>query len=119
VRLVQPAAAQRYPASLPLADALRTDFNPQPQTSQYCDQGTLRDVVKGGAFRAPPVDGRAAMDLAPVLEILLDVAYAMQYLHSLQLVHGDIKVRAARPPLPDRPTCVFRHATTTFATARG
>ncbi|KIY95882.1 Mitogen-activated protein kinase kinase kinase 11 [Monoraphidium neglectum] len=59
---------------------------------EYCDQGTLRDVVKGGAFRAPPVDGRAAMDLAPVLEILLDVAYAMQYLHSLQLVHGDIKL---------------------------
>jgi serine/threonine protein kinase len=33
------------------------------------------------------------VELSAAIEVLLDVAYATQYLHSMQLVHGDIKVR--------------------------
>jgi serine/threonine protein kinase len=36
--------------------------------------------------------GAIGVDLASAIEVLLDVAYAMQYLHSLGLVHGDVKM---------------------------
>jgi serine/threonine protein kinase len=43
--------------------------------------------------------GAIGVDLAAAVEVLLDVAYAVQYLHSLGLVHGDVKVRRpARAP---------------------
>jgi serine/threonine protein kinase len=59
---------------------------------QYCDLGTLHDSIKAGRFHTWLPGGAIGIDLASAIEALLDVAYAVQYLHSLQLVHGDIKV---------------------------
>jgi len=61
---------------------------------EYCDRGTLRDAVKGGSFHSMLPNGAIGVDVAAVVEVLLDVACAAQYLHSMRLVHGDIKVRA-------------------------
>lgn len=60
--------------------------------TQLCDRGTLRDAIRGGLFHARLPGGAIGVDLAAVVEVLLDVAYAVQYLHAMGLVHGDIKV---------------------------
>jgi serine/threonine protein kinase len=60
---------------------------------QYCDRGTLRDAVCSGTFHGTAGRGTPAADVDSVVEVLLDVAGAVQYLHSMKLVHGDIKVR--------------------------
>jgi serine/threonine protein kinase len=36
--------------------------------------------------------GAIGVRLAAALEVLVDVAYAVQYLHSMQLVHGDLRL---------------------------
>jgi serine/threonine protein kinase len=72
---------------------LRARPHPIARHKQYCDRGTLRDLVKAGAFHTWLLNGAIGVDLASLVEVLLDVAYAVQYLHSLGLVHGDIKVR--------------------------
>ncbi|KAI8469901.1 MAG: hypothetical protein J3K34DRAFT_521810 [Monoraphidium minutum] len=58
---------------------------------EYCDRGTLRDVIASGALAAPG-GGAGGAGAAAALEVLLDVAYAVQYLHSMGLVHGNIKM---------------------------
>jgi len=65
-----------------------------PNQKQYCDRGTLRDALKGGMFHRRLPGGAIGVDLSAAVEVLQDVAYAVQYLHSMQLVHGDIKVGA-------------------------
>ena len=63
---------------------------------QYCDRGSLRDAVKGGTYHTRLPDGRMAVSVPAVIEALLGVANALQYLHGLRLVHGDVKVRCER-----------------------
>ncbi|KIY94397.1 Mitogen-activated protein kinase kinase kinase 9 [Monoraphidium neglectum] len=63
-----------------------------------CDRGTLRDAIKGGLLHQSLPDGAIGIKLAPAAELLLDVAYAVQYLHSMQLVHGDLRELSAREP---------------------
>jgi hypothetical protein len=65
---------------------------PAHPAPQYCDRGSLRDAVRGGMFHRPLPNGAIGVDLAAVVEVLLDASYAVQYLHSMGLVHGDIKV---------------------------
>ena len=44
------------------------------------------------ALHAALPGGAVGVDYAGVVEVLLDVAHAVQYLHSMHLMHGDIKV---------------------------
>jgi hypothetical protein len=64
---------------------------------QPCDKGTLRSAIKQGMLHQALPNGAVGVRLAPAVELLLDVAYALQYLHSMQLVHGDVKVRTRAP----------------------
>lgn len=57
-----------------------------------CDRGTLRDAIGNGLLHQSLPDGAIGIKLAPAAELLLDVAYAVQYLHSMQLVHGDLRL---------------------------
>jgi serine/threonine protein kinase len=56
-------------------------------------------VLESGAFRrrtrGSGGHGAAAVDLPALLGVLTDVARALQYLHSLRLVHGDVKASGA------------------------
>jgi serine/threonine protein kinase len=67
---------------------------PTPCPEQLCDRGTLRDAIRGGLFHRRLPGGAVGVDLAAACDVLLDVACAVSYLHSLGLVHGDIKVGA-------------------------
>jgi len=77
------------------ANPLKSNQTKTTTPQQYCDRGTLRDAVKAGLFHRQLPDGSIGIDIGAVVDVLLDVAYAVQYLHSMQLVHGDIKVGVA------------------------
>jgi serine/threonine protein kinase len=49
---------------------------------EYCDVGTLRDVL---------FDNTNTMSPHTMISIALDVAKGMDYLHRLQIIHGDLK----------------------------
>ncbi|KAI8462418.1 MAG: kinase-like domain-containing protein [Monoraphidium minutum] len=60
---------------------------------EYMDKGTLGEQVrKAGMFHRRMADGSIGVDLAALLDILLDIANSLQYLHSISLLHGDIKL---------------------------
>ncbi|KIZ02098.1 putative serine/threonine-protein kinase pats1 [Monoraphidium neglectum] len=56
---------------------------------EYCDKGTMRQLLNAGCFRRP--DG--GRDLAGVVATALDVANAMVFLHENNVVHADLKAR--------------------------
>ena len=58
---------------------------------EYMDRGTLRDALDRGAFLSPSGDG---VNYVAVLETASEVAKGMLHLHSLNILHGDLKVRA-------------------------
>jgi serine/threonine protein kinase len=49
---------------------------------EYCDYGTLSKEIRNGRFDNSP---------RVVLEVLLEVALAIQYMHSMRILHCDIK----------------------------
>ncbi|KAI8463485.1 MAG: kinase-like domain-containing protein [Monoraphidium minutum] len=61
---------------------------------ELCDRGSLRDAVRRGAFhRRVRHDEALSVDADSVVEVLLDVASSLQYLHDrANLVHGDVKL---------------------------
>ena len=71
------AAAQMRQAAREGADFLETWL-----ILEYCDQGSLHDAVCSGRFRR---------DSGAGLLCLLDVAAGMQHLHSLEILHADLK----------------------------
>ena len=56
---------------------------------EYCDGGSLAEAVKGGCFlmRGPV----RAYRMTHVLRTALEIANAMNYLHSVRIIHGDLK----------------------------
>ncbi|KAI8470520.1 MAG: kinase-like domain-containing protein [Monoraphidium minutum] len=58
---------------------------------EYCDRGTLRATIDRGAFHARLPGGGLGVNLPALAGVLLDVAAALQYLHTVQLVHGDVR----------------------------
>ncbi|KAI8472601.1 MAG: hypothetical protein J3K34DRAFT_457740 [Monoraphidium minutum] len=79
---------------------------------EYCDQGTLRQALDRGRLRSPRT-GRTHLPTA--LALARDVAASLQYLHSQQVVHGDLKASnvllktAALPPRGGVPGLGARH----------
>ncbi|KAJ9524730.1 hypothetical protein QJQ45_024366 [Haematococcus lacustris] len=55
---------------------------------EYCDKGSLREALDEGAFM-----GANGLNYHAVLDTGLDVAKAMLHLHSLNVLHADLKAR--------------------------
>lgn len=61
---------------------------------EYCDKASLRDAISDRVFFrhsgcAPPQ--QATPNKASILRTLVDIAAGMEYLHSLNICHGDLK----------------------------
>ena len=61
---------------------------------EYMDKGTLRDALDSGIFINPAGD---EVDYEAVLETVAEVAKGMLHLHSLNILHGDLKVSLGGP----------------------
>lgn len=59
---------------------------------EFCEHGTLRDAIKRGVFHRQMPGGMLGVDVRTVVEVLLEVAESIGYLHSLKLLHCDIKI---------------------------
>ncbi|KAL3138629.1 hypothetical protein ABBQ32_006391 [Trebouxia sp. C0010 RCD-2024] len=59
---------------------------------EYCDKGSLQDGIEQGWFRRPPIKTApvAAPDLGSILLTAQEIAAALAYLHSLDVLHGDL-----------------------------
>ncbi|GMH41367.1 hypothetical protein BSKO_09277 [Bryopsis sp. KO-2023] len=55
---------------------------------EYCDRGSLWDAVLAGCFG----DGKVCL-YSKVVEVALEVAFAMQHLHEVGIIHGDLKAQ--------------------------
>lgn len=58
---------------------------------EYCDGGTLRDALDAGRFLSR--HSTTGVQYLTVLQIAREVARGMQHLHSLDIVHADLKTR--------------------------
>ncbi|KAI8463487.1 MAG: hypothetical protein J3K34DRAFT_145885 [Monoraphidium minutum] len=58
---------------------------------EYCEKGSLRDALDGGAFYMD--EERRRVNYAAVLDTAADVARAMLHLHRQQIIHSDLKAR--------------------------
>jgi hypothetical protein len=67
-----------------------------PPAQEYCDRGTLASALRSGSFHARLEGGVLGVDLGSVLEVLLDVASALRYLHSMKLVRRAAACAARR-----------------------
>ena len=61
---------------------------------EYCDRGTLADAVRGRArlFHRPLPGGAVGVDLAAVVDVLVEIAGSLAYMHRCNLLHGDVKL---------------------------
>jgi serine/threonine protein kinase len=75
------------------ANPVHTPVPNKTSPRQFCDKGTLRDAVKAFTFHQELEGGAIGVDVTAAVDVLQDIAYAVQYLHNVHLVHGDIKVR--------------------------
>lgn len=91
--------------ALPSHGPFRSTLLP-PQVCEYCDRGSLSDLLAGGKLvqmavsasqSANPVVQAAHRD-AWLLLCLLDIAQGLDYLHEATIVHGDLKVGAGTEP---------------------
>lgn len=55
---------------------------------EFCNKGSLWDAVKRGDFRNM---GVGSISYSKVMEVALEVAFAMQHLHEVGIIHGDLK----------------------------
>ncbi|KAG1660577.1 hypothetical protein FOA52_005113 [Chlamydomonas sp. UWO 241] len=58
---------------------------------EYCDRATLRHATKKGVFHKRLDNASVAVDMCAILQVLIEVAQAIQHLHALKLIHCDIK----------------------------
>eukprot|EP00884_Botryococcus_braunii_P016253 jgi/Botrbrau1/3310/Bobra.0048s0007.1 len=56
---------------------------------EYCDRGTLAEAIARRRFHGPPPGHKP--DMPAILRCLIDIATGMQYLHSIGVLHGDLK----------------------------
>ncbi|PNH03437.1 putative serine/threonine-protein kinase [Tetrabaena socialis] len=58
---------------------------------EYCDKASLRHAMKKGVFHKRLGNTSVAVDLCAIVQVLIEVSQAIQHLHSLKLIHCDIK----------------------------
>eukprot|EP00884_Botryococcus_braunii_P016251 jgi/Botrbrau1/3309/Bobra.0048s0006.1 len=56
---------------------------------EFCDRGSLLDAIVKGRFYGPAPEYRPEM--LPIIRCLIDISTGMQYLHSVGVLHGDLK----------------------------
>eukprot|EP00877_Chromochloris_zofingiensis_P009686 jgi/Chrzof1/4971/Cz15g06230.t1 len=56
---------------------------------EYCDGGSLYDAARNGSLKQQQADG--TLSLLPLIHRLRDIAAAMAYLHSCNIIHCDLK----------------------------
>ena len=60
---------------------------------ELCDLGSLRGLLdEGTRLWRPDSNGSSETDFSAVLSIAADIAYGMAHLHSLNIIHSDLKV---------------------------
>ncbi|KAG2438642.1 hypothetical protein HXX76_005189 [Chlamydomonas incerta] len=60
--------------------------------SEWCDEGTLHAAIRKGVFKAQPQNRRSrTWALRALLRTAREVALGMCHLHSLNIIHGDLK----------------------------
>ena len=57
---------------------------------EFCNRGPLLTAIERGAFLTKPGARHGQPNLIAVLQTLQEIAAAMQYLHSHNIVHGDL-----------------------------
>jgi len=62
---------------------------------EFCNLGSLDEAIQAGRFYGGLTEGHRHMrvDLRAVCLTLLDIASAMTHLHSMRIVHKDMKPR--------------------------
>ena len=55
---------------------------------EYCDRGSLASALRAGVFHSQLGGGAIGVDMGAVLDILLDVASALRYIHGMRLVRS-------------------------------
>jgi serine/threonine protein kinase len=85
-----PGIRFRLASAADLADSSGDSFN--ILVMERCDRGNLADAVRceGLLHRRGP-DGMLRVSMGLLITVLLDVAAALRYMHSLGLVHLDVK----------------------------
>jgi tRNA A-37 threonylcarbamoyl transferase component Bud32 len=58
---------------------------------EYCDRGNLRNAIRRGVFHRTLKNNDLAVDMYGIILILLEIAQSIRYLHSIKLLHCDIK----------------------------
>ena len=58
--------------------------------SEYCNRGPLLTAIERGAFLTQPATAYGQPNLIAVLQTLQELAAAMAYLHSNNILHGDL-----------------------------
>lgn len=60
---------------------------------EFCDSGSLDEAIQQGKFHGGCTEGQrhARADLLPICLTLLDIASAMAHLHSMRILHKDLK----------------------------
>ena len=60
---------------------------------EFCDAGSLDEAIHQGRFHEGAAEGQrhVRVDLRAVCLTLLDIASALAHLHSMRIVHKDLK----------------------------
>ena len=60
---------------------------------EFCDSGSLDEAIQQGRFHGGCTEGQRHVraDLLPICLTLLDIASAMAHLHSMRILHKDLK----------------------------
>jgi len=58
---------------------------------EFCDRASLRHAMKKGVFHKRLGNTSVAVDLCAIVQVLIEVAQAIQHLHNMKLIHCDIK----------------------------
>ncbi|KAF5839107.1 hypothetical protein DUNSADRAFT_1505 [Dunaliella salina] len=57
---------------------------------ELCDGGSLQDAIDRGWLRDGPCSVHTPVDIVKVVHVALDIASALEYLHSVGVVHADL-----------------------------
>ncbi|KAF5833145.1 hypothetical protein DUNSADRAFT_10634, partial [Dunaliella salina] len=57
---------------------------------ELCDSGSLLDAIDRGWLRDGPCSKDTPVDIIKVMHVALDIASALEYLHSVGVVHADL-----------------------------